>query len=88
MNPTLGSDSVDEEEEEVLTVEFEDVSVTRQRADVGRPVRVDDAEGEELRCSATRLGRVHIRGVCLLLLLRVPILWLRTHLVVHCLLLA
>lgn len=78
-----------------LTIEFEDVSVARQRADVGRPVGVDDAEGEELGRSAARLGRirlgpvVQIRGLLrlLLLFLRVAILWLRTHLVVHCLLL-
>lgn len=79
------------EEEEELTVEFEDVSITRQRTDVGRPVRVDDAEGEELCWNAAGPGPAHIRGVCLLLLLLflgVAVPWLWTHLVVHGLLLA
>lgn len=74
----------------MLTVELEDVPI-RQRADVGRPIRVDDAESEELGSRQTRLGGICFRPVLQLggrLLFRVAVLWLRTHLVVHCLLLA
>lgn len=78
----------------MLTVKLEDVSITGQRADVGRPVRVDHAEGEELGWRRTRLGGVCFRPVLqvgglllLLLLFGVAVLWLRTHLVVHRLLL-
>lgn len=75
----------------MLTVQLEDVSIAGQRADVGRPVRVDYAEGEELGWRRAGLGGVCFRPVlqvgCLLLLFGVAVLRLRTHLVVHCLLL-
>lgn len=77
----------------MLTVKLEDVSITGQRADVGCPIRVDYAESEELGWRRTRLGGICFRpvlqvsGLLLLLLFGVAVLWLRTHLVVHCLLL-
>lgn len=75
----------------MLTIKLEDISIIRQRADVGCSVRVDYAEREELGWRRAQLSHVSFRPIFqvrgLLLLFRVAILWLWTHLVVHGLLL-
>lgn len=65
---------------QTLTIKFEDISITRQRADVGCSVRVDYAESEEFGCVS--FGPIFQVGG-LLFLFRMAVLWLRTHLVVH-----